>query len=226
MAQSASSRSRALARSSGRSRSASASRTPGNSRYQIKIYCEGATEENYINDWRKEFREKTIVTFVDTPHTSSLEIVQSAVDDRKCDLVDSKRGKGSAYDEYWCIFDVDDDHKNGKLARALDLARGNGVHVALSHPCLEIWFLIHFEYFVKPEERKEIQKLAYEWLKCKKPNLPPAALTSLRENFEVARANAQRLDEKHALDGTRTPWNPSTNMWRLVDTIRLGGPVS
>jgi hypothetical protein len=36
-----------------------------------------------------------------------------------------------------------DEHPN--FARAIDLADRHGIKLAMSNPCLELWFILHFE---------------------------------------------------------------------------------
>ena len=62
---------------------------------------------------------------------------------RTADLKAARRGRGDAYNEYWCVFDIDE-HPN--VARALELAASSGVNVYVTNPVrLDLWFLLHFE---------------------------------------------------------------------------------
>jgi hypothetical protein len=45
-------------------------------------------------------------------------------------------------DEVWCVFDVDE---HPKLAEARDQANANGIQLAVSNPCFELWLLLHFQ---------------------------------------------------------------------------------
>lgn len=192
-------------------------------RFQIKVYCEGDTEENYLNYWRQEYRDKTVVTIAPNPHTASLDIVKLAAKHRAQELGESKRDEdGDPYNEYWCFFDVDDDDKNGKLNLALELAERENIYVALSNPCLELWFLLHMENQTGYIDRGKVQSLVYKKFGCEKPHLPPAAMDMLSQNFGDAKGRALKLDQKHEGDGTKPPWNPSSNVWALVEKIRSG----
>ena len=92
-------------------------------------------------------RESVIVT-IDDYHASPMQLVEEAAAKRVIDLRAAKRGQGAPYDEYWCVFDVDE---HPYLNRALELARTSGISIALSNPCLELWFLLHFEGDGRPE---------------------------------------------------------------------------
>ncbi|TQS12736.1 RloB family protein, partial [Microbispora hainanensis] len=39
-----------------------------------------------------------------------------------------------SFDEYWCVFDVDEHHS---LARAIELASLNSINIAVSNPCID-----------------------------------------------------------------------------------------
>ena len=52
----------------------------------------------------------------------------------------------------WCVSDVDVDHntpdnqfvRNTQLKKYYEDAKRNGFEIALSNPCFEVWFLLHF----------------------------------------------------------------------------------
>ncbi|WP_428981560.1 RloB family protein [Nonomuraea composti] len=54
----------------------------------------------------------------------------------------AQRDANIAYDEVWCVVDVDQ-HKT--LDQALVEARRGQVNLAISLPCFELWILYHFE---------------------------------------------------------------------------------
>jgi hypothetical protein len=94
-----------------------------------------------LNQLHRLHRERVVVT-IDDFHGGPLELVERAAQRRKHDLRDEKKGKGAAYDEYWCIFDVDE---HPHVAQALVMARDNNVQLAVSNPCIELWFVLHKE---------------------------------------------------------------------------------
>jgi hypothetical protein len=42
------------------------------------------------------------------------------------------------------------------------------------------------------------------------------------ENFAIAKSRVQALAMKHDADGSRQPWNPHSEVWKLVDVIMTG----
>ena len=54
-------------------------------------------------------------------------------------------GTNGEIDEVWCIFDVEWPQNHPNLDRAIARAREQGVRVAVSNPCFELWLALHFE---------------------------------------------------------------------------------
>lgn len=120
-----------------------------------------------------------------------------------------------AHDQIWCVFDRDE-HPN--FATAVTLAGKRGIKLAISNPCLELWFILHFEDQTAYLERDAAQYRVEELLGCSKV-LSESALSTLAERYDQAR-RALKLDEKHTGDGSPPGRNPSSGMWRLIDLIR------
>jgi len=181
------------------------------------IFCEGEqTEPVYLTHWYRLYRERVIVRIADHRETSPMELVRAAIDQRAWDEREASRGRGDAFDEYWCVFDVDA-HPN--LRQALELAAARSINVALSNPCIELWFIIHFDARTAYLDRETAQRRSRQLLGFDKtPTLN--SLERLIENYEVAKRRAQALDRKHAGDGSPPRSNPSSDVWRTVDAIR------
>lgn len=151
-------------------------RSPQASRIQLRIFAEGEkTESNYLTHWNRLYREQTVISIAQHSHTTPFELVQAAAAQRREDLREAKKGRGSAFHQYWCIFDVDE---HPRLHEALEMARANDIHVALSSPCVELWFLLHFENQTAYIHRHDAQARAKGHLKCGK-ELTEAALVLL-----------------------------------------------
>lgn len=71
----------------------------------------------------------------------------------------------------------------------------------------------------------DAQRRAKEHLQCGK-DLTSTALDRLVENFDQAKTRAQALGAKHDADGSRQPWNPHSELWKLVDGGQGQGALS
>lgn len=186
------------------------------SRREILVITEGEkTEDGYLLPWRREYRDSVIVT-IDPFHGVPLSLVNRAVDVKKAEARDAKRSRGRPHDEIWCMFDIDV-HPN--IDEALQKAVDNGIHLAISNPCIELWFILHFEDQTAHIERHDAQRRSSDLLDCGK-NLTPEAGNTLMAEFEGARQRALALDAKHTGDGSPARSNPSSSIWSLIDSIR------
>lgn len=185
-------------------------------RRQLLVFAEGQkTEDLYLTKWHRLYREHVVVTLAPHKHTTPFELAKAAADRRRADLREAKRGRGAAYHEYWCVFDVD---QHPRIPEALELARANNVRVALSSPCIELWFLIHFVERTAYIDRDDAQACSEAFLGCTKVLTQPA-LDLLVEHYRTAKARAQGLEVKHIGDGAVQPWNPQSTVWQLVDSV-------
>jgi len=185
-------------------------------RRSILVFAEGSkTEPIYLTHWHRLYRERVIVA-VDPFHGTPLRIVEEAAATRTRDLREARRGRGDAYDEYWCVFDIDE---HPRVEEAIKLAADNGINVAVSNPCIELWFLLHFQDQQASIDRAQAQRKVAEMLGCGKVPTT-AALGQLAGRYDQAQVRAQKLDEKHRRDGSPTRSNPSSGVWCLIERIR------
>jgi RloB-like protein len=181
---------------------------------RILVFVEGSTEEIYVKYWYRLHRQHVIVV-VDENHGGPMTCVKNAVAQWKFQMAETRRGRGSGYDEYWCFFDVDE-HPN--LDEALALAAASEIKVAVSNPCLELWFVLHNQDQTAHVHRKEIQRQCKSLFGFeKRPSQDD--LDSLNPRYLSAKARSQALDDRHEGNNSSPGSNPSTSVWTLVDTI-------
>jgi hypothetical protein len=184
-------------------------------RKEILIFAEGAvTEEAYIVFYKRRHRRQVLIE-VDEFRGTPLALVERAKEAKTRAEREERRGRGRAQDELWCVFDVDE-HPN--LKQAIEMAKANGINVAISNPCIELWFLLHFKDQTAHVDRHQAQSECRAALGCGKA-LTDAALERLAENIDIATGRARKLEIKHRNDGTPAPGNPSSGMWRLMASI-------
>jgi RloB-like protein len=185
-------------------------------RRSILVFTEGTkTEPLYLTYWRRLYQQQVIVS-IDDFHGAPLSLVKQAAATRKHDLREQRRERGDAYNEYWCVFDVDE---FPNIPEALRLPELNDINIALSNPCIELWFLLHFQDQSAVIHRADAQRKAKELLGCHKV-LTPQALGQLVELYPVARDRALKLDKKHEGDGSPSRSNPSSDLWHLIERIQ------
>jgi hypothetical protein len=180
------------------------------------VLVEGSrTEKDYLTHWRRENRGNVIVNIPDC-HVGPLQLVERAEADKKQQLYDARHGRGQPYDEIWCVFDVDE---HAKFDEAVARAAKSDIRIAVSNPCFELWFILHYEDQTAHIERHPAQARSKELTKCKKI-LTTKALEDLADRYQDAVKRAKALDKKHERDGSPARSNPSSGAWKLVDRIR------
>lgn len=191
-------------------------------RPRVLIVCEGEkTEPGYFRELRREEEIRLLTIEVVGKLGVPLKVVETAVRMSKEARLEARRSgdDGLAYDEVWCVFDVDQ-HPN--LQEALNEARTHDVNVALSNPCFELWILLHFQ-----DQRAHIgsDRLA-DACRTHIPNYQKEApYNDLRPRYEAAVERARKLDAWQQQQG-RQDENPTTRVYRLTERLRaLGRPA-
>lgn len=185
-------------------------------RLSLRVFTEGIkTEPIYLTHWHRLYRDRVIVSIAND-HGSPITLVKAAAPQRTHDLREARRGRGDAFDQYWCVFDVD---AHPHLNEALLLAHQEAIEIAYSNPCIELWFLLHFQDQTAQIDRHTVQRLSRDLLGCEKV-LTPNALQILEGSHGEATARARALDLKHDGDDSPRGSNPSSSLWRLIEVIR------
>ncbi len=119
------------------------------------------------------------------------------------------------YDEVWCVFDVDD-HPN--VPGAKQMARDNGLELAVSNPCIELWLWLHFAEQPGMKHRHDLQRMMRQHI----PNYDKhVEYSEYADGYEDASIRAGRLEDDAEADNDEGR-NPTTGVWRLTKSIRSG----
>jgi len=185
-------------------------------RRRFLVLCEGkVTEPQYFIALRREIRnrliEVEIVPACGVPKT----LVEYAVDRMKQAVREARRQADPflRYDEVWCVFDVD---AHPRLAEAKQQARDNGLKLAVSNPCFELWLLLHFQDQFSEQNREEIRRLCKHHLPEYQKLVP---YEKIRPSYDDAVRRAADLEKKHQHQGT-PDGNPSTAVFQLTETLK------
>ena len=110
-----------------------------------------------------------------------------------------------------------DEHPD--LAEARQVAQRQGINLAVSNPCIELWFVLHLEDQFAYIHRHEVQRRSAELFGFDK-RLDTKTLDRLTTLYPVAEARAEALDMMYEQNGSPEGSNPSTSMAPLVEAIR------
>lgn len=110
----------------------------------ILVVTEGeVTEREYILAFKDAYRNPRVTVEVAEEHGVPKTLVRIAKHYKE--EADAKASREEdenlAFDSVWCVFDIDDHPAVGETKM---MARDNGIHLAISNPCIELWLLLHF----------------------------------------------------------------------------------
>lgn len=185
---------------------------------RILVFCEGQnTEPQYLSGFKRWCRNPLVDVVVSPGHGVPLTLVRRAKE-AKLEAerqAARERDDNVAYDEVWCVFDTDE-HPN--LGEACTMARDNGIEVALSNPCFELWLLLHFRDNPGLQGREDIADKLKKHVSRYDKHIDFA---QYQPGYDSAVERARRLDSDARAAG-EDGRNPTTGVYRLTESVRAG----
>ncbi len=184
---------------------------------KILIALEGKnkTEKTYFSNFEDGTKSYNI-SYAKGNNTDPLNLVQmliKQIENMGLDLQDD--------DMAYCIFDTDTNpDKNKIINEAIQLAKKNNIKIITSSPCVELWFLLHYDYTTSNMSNEEvIKRLKKFYPKYEKNvNIYPDII----KNLDKAIERAKKL-EKYQLDNNRrigtVEANPNTEFYKIVEYL-------
>lgn len=189
-------------------------------RKTLVVFCEGErTEPEYLDALKRQpsVREVAAVDLrVETGRGGSVPrtLVGMAADARSR-VIDVE----AEIDEFWCVFDVEWPRNHPGLEEAIQQARANGIKLAVSNPCFELWLILHFQDRGAWLDNNQARRLRRQLDGSGDKGLDAAKYMFLAAD---ATRRAAELDRRHLRDGTVFPHdNPSSGMHRLLAAVAL-----
>ena len=120
---------------------------------RIVVVTEGAvTEPSYLRTFDRLHGDQSSAKLVVIPDAGDPRaVVERAIEESR----ESKRDRLGSRDTVWAMFDRDE---HSRFAQAKDMARGNGIRLAISNPCFELWGILHYQECDAPLDRHECQR--------------------------------------------------------------------
>jgi hypothetical protein len=187
----------------------------------IVIVCEGKeTEDIYFNGIRKEYRLAT----------THIKFIGLGMDPLK--VVEKAKELKPDYDYTWAVFDVESAGPHGqrhsRLEAAIAKADQVGIRCAISHPCFELWLILHFKlhtaYLNNEAARRMVSRLdcAYDNKRFDFAKVWPLHQSALRNADQLDRQ--KRLDHPRLVD--RNPWTTVHELVRQLLAVAGGAAAS
>jgi RloB-like protein len=182
----------------------------------ILIVTEGSiTEPEYFRGFAQACRNSRVTVEIAPEHGVPRTVVEAARDRKREaeNQANRERDDNLAYDSVWCVFDIDD-HPN--VSEAKDMAHDNGIGLAISNPCFELWLLLHFRDNPGMQHRSKIRDKLKEHL----PNYDKHIdYISCSTGYQQAVARASRMDQD-AECNRELYRNPSTGVYKVTELVR------
>lgn len=185
----------------------------------ILIVCEGdITEPEYFQGLRRAFRNQLVEIRIAAEHGVPKTLVNVARDYKRGAEKQARRARDEniAFDSVWCVFDVDD-HPN--IGDAREMARDNGIQLAISNPCFELWLLLHFRDNPGMQDRGTITKMLCKFVPGYDKHVD---FETYSTGYLNATTRAAQMDRSAELDDDAGR-NPTTNVYCLTEIIRGSG---
>ncbi|MCE7079837.1 RloB family protein [Streptomyces sp. ST2-7A] len=182
---------------------------------RVLVCFEGdVTERLYVNGLRKILRRHPVYIEQGSANGEPLKLVRGAIARMK------EVRSGDAYDDVWCLFDVETP-PHGSLDAALSLAAKNNINCAVSNPCFELWLLLHVTSCNRYMTTSDM-------IECATRELPSYSGKSFAfEDFEgfieVASIRSMELEKRYGAHEKVQRKNPSTSVWKFIRVLEEHG---
>jgi hypothetical protein len=182
----------------------------------ILIICEGQnTEPQYFDGFKRSCRNPRVEILIAREHGVPRTLVETAKERKKTAEAEAKRtgDENLGYDSVWCVFDVDE---HPHIPDARQMARDNGIELAISNPCFELWLILHFRESPGMRNRHKLREMLVKHVPGYDKNVDYAYYA---DGYPQAVTRAQRLAIVAANTGMPGR-NPSTDVYKLTEIIR------
>ena len=182
----------------------------------ILVVSEGeVTEPEYIHGLQRACRNPRVTVKVAKEHGVPKTLVKTAKQYKEEAKARATQEKDDnlAYDSVWCIFDIDE---HPDVGEAKVTARDNGIDVAISNPCIELWLLLHFSDNPGMQDRATIKKKLRKHVPKYDKHVDYATYSA---GYPQAVTRAAKMDQD-AEEAREPHRNPTTGVYRLTELIR------
>ena len=190
------------------------------------IVCEGSsTEPNYIESLIRFANTKTqsakLLYQIEGDGRNSISLVKS-VDDLLSEIEFYKIKSDILYGQVFVLFDKDSFGKDC-FDNAIKMAAARGYIPVWSNECFELWFILHYEYFVADTGRKSYFRKLNDHLGVTNYEDEKAmdifSIIHSRKRIAEALRNAEKLNEEFCHEPSHSKRVPCTQMFVLLRAL-------
>jgi len=188
----------------------------------VLIVCEGVeTERQYFEKFALHHKNARIRVKVADDKGVPFTLVKAA---KQLKLeaeraARQQKDQNLAFDSVWCVFDIDE---HPHIHEAREMADANGISLAISNPCFELWLILHLRNSPGMMHRHDIRKEVEKFMPNYNKHIDFGRYAS---GYESAVERAKKL-EVLACEVGEPGRNPTTNVYELTELILKGRPSS
>ncbi len=125
----------------------------------------------------------------------------------------AEKDENLRYEQVWCVFDFD---QHPRVKEARQMAKDNGLRLAMSNACFELWLLLHLRENPGAQHRHKLQEMLADLM----PGVRAKHLDFdlLISGYDNAFRRAERL-ERDALNAGEEGRDGTTEVFHLTDSI-------
>ena len=184
----------------------------------ILIVCEGQTEEYYFSKFPVISLSVKCVNLQGQSKMSLVKATQDILEE-----------EGFAFDEVWCVFDMDvNTNRDFTLFdKSIAKAKSLGYNVAYSNDCFELWLLLHYKDIQSTQNREYYYEQVGKCFKMnyvkngKKIDFCKKLYTLLQEDDNSSEAQAIVRAEKLYLRQKHLPYHQQKPVTLVYQLVRL-----
>lgn len=195
----------------------------------ILIVTEGSqTEPKYFEHLRTRKNNvdiRVVGSRSSAGESDYISLVHKAVEYKEKNQLAKRNG-----DTVWVVADGDVnynnpnpiDNKNMQLRKARRMAEAKDIQIALSNPCFELWYLLHYQYTTKfLGNYNDVSRLLKNFIVNYRKTIDVYA--ELSAHTAKAIENSKRLELYQKNNGNASPFgvdvNPFTDVYKLVESL-------
>ncbi len=188
----------------------------------VLIVGEGKnTEKIYFNQYKKSKKfNKVSITVKSAGNTTDA----SGIVKYACNL--QERHDKEIFEKIFCVIDMDvtakDKTVENNFTKAKVLAKKCKIDLIISMPCIELWFLLHFKFYNKPETNckniiDELMEFEKNYSKSESNLEKIDFYNKYSDNLIIAIDNAKKLDSKNNYKYKEV--YPVTYIYKIIEAI-------
>ncbi|WP_397571443.1 RloB family protein [Schlesneria sp. T3-172] len=188
----------------------------------VLVFCEGEkTEKQYLEKFARYHKNALMKLEVAKETGVPFSLVKFASQYKREIEKNARRQKDQniAFDSVWCVFDIDD---HPRVSDAKEMAAANGIRLAISNPCFELWLVLHLTDSPGMQHRDNVQSLLESLDSNYDKDVKQVDFPRYVHGYKQAVTRATRLDALALSVGT-PGHNPTTNVYELTELILSGG---